>query len=180
MQWRYQKAYFWELLFHHSVASDCLRPHGLQNTRLPCPSLSRSRLLKLMSIYSVMTSNHLILCHPLSSCYRSFPATGSFPMSRLFTSSGQIIGASASVLPENIQGWFPLGWTGWVSLLSKGLSSLLQHHSSKASILPCSAFFMVQFSHLYMTIGKSTALTIQSLSAKRYLCFVIRCLGKVN
>ena len=70
----------------------------------------------------------------------------------------------------------------WLSLpaVQGTLKSLLQHHSSKTSILPSSAFFMVQFSHLYMTIGKNTALTIQTLSAKRYLCFVIHCLGKVN
>ena len=93
-----------------------------------------------------------------SFCLQSFPASGSLPMSQLFTSGGQSIGASASVLPMNIQGWFPLGLTDLI-LLSKGLSSLLQYHSSKASILWCSAFFMVQLSHLYMTTGKTTALT---------------------
>ena len=68
--------------------------------------------------------------------------------------------ASASVLPMNIQDWFPLGLTGWISLQSKGtLKSLLQHHSSKASILQCSAFFVVQLSHPYMTTGKTIALT---------------------
>ena len=67
--------------------------------------------------------------------------------------------ASASVPPINIQDWFPLEWTGWISLQSKGLSSLLQHHSSKASILWCSAFFMVHLSHPYKTTGKTTALT---------------------
>ena len=77
---------------------------------------------------------------PFSSHLQSFPASGSFPMSQFFASDGQSIGvsASASVLPMNIQDWFPLGWTGWVSLLSKGLKSLLQHHSSKALILQCS------------------------------------------
>ena len=88
-------------------------------------SISNSwRLLKLMSIESVMPSNHLILCHPLSSCLQSFPASGSFPMSQLFTSGGQSIGvsASASVFLMNIQDWFPWGLTGWISLLSKGLS----------------------------------------------------------
>ena len=75
-----------------------------------------------------------------------------FPTSRLFASGGHSIGASASVLPMNIQGWFPLGKTGLISLSSK---SLLQHHSSKASMLQCSALFMVQLSHLYMTTGKT-------------------------
>ena len=105
---------------------------------------------------------------PFSSCSQSFPASGSFPMSWLFTSGGQSIGASASasVLPMNIQGWFPLGLTGLISLLSKGLSRVLQHHNSKTSILCHSAFFMVQLSHLYMTIGKTIALTIQTFIGK--------------
>ena len=74
-------------------------------------------LLRLMSIESMMPSTHLILC-----CPQSFSASGSFPMSHLFESGGQSIGASASVLPMNIQGWFPLGLIGLISLLSKGLS----------------------------------------------------------
>ena len=116
---------------------------------------------KPMSIESVMPSKHLILCRPLSSCPQSFPASGSFPVSQLFTSDGQSIGVSAlaSVLPMNIQDWSPLGSIGWISLQSKGLKSLLQHHSSKASILQCSAFFIVQLSHPYMTTGKTIALT---------------------
>ena len=68
------------------------------------------------------------------------------------------VSASTSVLPVNIQYWFPLGWTGWISLQSKGLSSL-QHRSSKASVVQCSDFFVVQFSHPYMTTGKTIALT---------------------
>ena len=85
---------------------------------------------------------------PFSSCPQSFSASESFPMSQFFESGGQSIGvsASASVLPMNIQSWFPLGWTGLISLLSKGHSSLLQDHSSRTSVLQCSAFFMVQLS----------------------------------
>ena len=81
-------------------------------------------LLRLISVESVMPSNHLILFHALSSCLQSFPVSGSFPVSWLFASGGQSIGtsASASILPRNIQSWFPLGWTGWISLQSKGLS----------------------------------------------------------
>ena len=122
-------------------------------------------LLKFMSIESVMSSNHLILCRPLLLLPSIFPASGSFQMSQLFASGGQSIGASASasVLPMNIQDWFPLGWTGWISLQSKGLSGVsrvsVQHHSSKASILQCSVFFIVQLSYLYMTTGKIIALT---------------------
>ena len=97
----------------------------------------------------------------LSSCPQSFPASRSFPVILLFTSGGQSIGASASasVLPMNIQGWFPLGLTGLTSFLSKGPSRVLQHCSLKASVLWCSAYSMVQLSHLYMTTGKTIALT---------------------
>ena len=86
-------------------------------------------LLKLMSIQSVMPSNHLILCRPFSSHLQSFPASGSFPISQLFASGGQSIGASASasVLPVNVQDWFPLGWTGWISLHSKGLTRVFSN-----------------------------------------------------
>ena len=83
----------------------------------------------------------------------------SFPMNWLFASGGQSIGASALVLPVNIQGWLPLGLTGLTSLQSK-VKSLLQHHNSKASILWHSAFFMVQLSHPYMTTRKTIALII--------------------
>ena len=84
--------------------------------------------------------NHFILCHPFSSCLQSFPASGSFQISQFFTSGGQSIGvsASASVLPMNIQDWFPLGWTGWISLLSKGLSRVFptpQFKSINSSVL---------------------------------------------
>ena len=120
-------------------------------------------LLKLMSIESVMPSNHLI-CHPFT-CPQSFLASMSFPMSWLFASGGPSIGisASASVYPMNIQGWFPSGLTGLISFAAQEtLKSLLQHHSSKASILQCSDFFIVQFSYPYMTIGKTVDLTRQT------------------
>ena len=109
-------------------------------------------------------------CHPTISssvlpfypCLQSFPASGSFPVTQFSTSGGQSIGVwvSASLLPMNIQDWFPLGWTSLISLQSKGLSRVFfQHHSWKASILQCSAFFIVQLSHPYMTTGKTIALT---------------------
>ena len=115
-----------------------------------------------------MPSNHLILCRPLLLLPSIVASIGSFQMSQLVTPGGQSFGvlASASVLPMNIQDWFPLGWTGWISLLSKGLSSLLQHYSSKALILLHSAFFIVQLSHPYMTIGKTTALTRRTYVGK--------------
>ena len=115
------------LLFSHSVALASLRPHGLQHSSPPCPSLS-----------SRVRSNSCPLslwCHPTISssvipfsCSQSFQAWGSFPVSWLFTSGWQSVGASASVLPMNIQGWFPLGLTGLISLLvQRTLRSLLQH-----------------------------------------------------
>ena len=95
-------------------------------------SITSSRSsLKLMSIESVTPSNHLFLCHPLL-LLQSFPASRSFLMSPFFASGGQSVGvsASASVLPMNIQDWFPLGWTGWISLLSKGLTiKSVQYHN---------------------------------------------------
>ena len=98
---------------------------------------------------------------PFSSHFQSFPASGSFLLSQFFISGGQSIEASAlaSVLRMSFQDWFPLGWTGWISLQSKGLSSLLQHHSLKAPVLWCSAFFIVQLLQPYMTTGKTIALT---------------------
>ena len=111
---------------------------------------------------------------PFSSCLQYFPASGYFPVSQFFASGGQRIGvsASASVLPMNIQDWFPLHWAGWISLPSKGLKSLLQHHSSKASILWCSAFFIVELSYPYRTTGKNIALTRWTFVGKvTYLLF---------
>ena len=115
--------------FSCSVVSNSLRPHGRQHTRLPCPSPTPG-------VYS----NSCPLswwCHPtisssvvpFSSHLQSFPASGSFPMSQSFASGGQSIGASASasVLPMNIQDWFPLGWTGRISLQSKGLSRVFSN-----------------------------------------------------
>ena len=115
--------------FSCSVMSDSLRLHGLQHARPPCPSPTPG-----------VDSNSCPLsrwCHPtisssvapFSSCLQSFPASGSFQMSQFFTSGGQSIGvsASASVLSMNIQNWFPLGWTGWISLQSKGLSRVFSN-----------------------------------------------------
>ena len=137
--------------FSCSVMSDSLWPHGLQHTRLSCPSPTPG-------VYSNSCPSSL-WCHPtisssvvpFSSRLQSFPASGSFQMSQFLALCGQSIGvpASASVLPMNIQDWFPLRWTGWISLQSKRLSSLLQHHSSKASIFWHSAFFIVQLSSIH-------------------------------
>ena len=146
--------------FSRSVLSDSATPWTATGQASLSITNSQS-LLKLTSIESVMPSNHLILFCPLSSCPQSFPASGSFQISQFFTSGGQSIGVSAlpSILPMNIQDCFPLGQTEWVSLQSKGLQSLLQHHSSKVIIIWCSAFFTVQLLHPYLTTGKISALT---------------------
>ena len=112
------------LLFSLSVMSCSLQPHGVQHTRLSRPSLSPwvcSNSVPLSQWCHSTVSSSITL---FSSCRQSFPASGSFPKNGLFTSCGQRIGASASVsvLPMRIQGWFPLGLTGWISMQSKGLS----------------------------------------------------------
>ena len=116
----------------------------------------------------IQPSRSLII--PFTSFLQSFPTSGSFPVSWLFTSSSQSTEAStsASLLSMNIQDWFPLVLTGLISLQSKGLSlkSLLQQHSLKASVLQHSAFFMAQLSHSYMTTGKTRALTRQTFVGK--------------
>ena len=123
------------------------------------------QLPELTQIHVHWVSDAIQPSHPLSSPSpptQSIPASGSFQMRQFFTSGGQSIGvsASASVLPMNIQDWFPLELTGWTSLQSKGLSkSLFQHHSSKASIIWWSSFFMVQLSNPCVTTGKTIALT---------------------
>ena len=146
--------------FSRSVVSDSLQPHGLQYARLPCPSptpgpCSHSCLSSWWWHPTISTS-----VIPFSSHFQSFPASGSFPVSQFFTSGGQRTGASASasVLPMNIQDWFPSEWTRWISLQSKGLSRVF-FNTTKASIRQHSAFFTVQLSHPYMTTGKLVALT---------------------
>ena len=139
--------------------SDSLWPHGLKHARSPClsptPRIYSNSCPLSQWCHSTISSFVVPFSH-----LQSFPASGSFPRSQFLLSSGQSIGvsASASVLPMNIQDWFHLGWTGWIFLQSKGLSRVFSH-SSKALILQCSAFFVVQLSHLYMTTGKSKALT---------------------
>ena len=123
--------------FSHSVMSDSLKPHGLQHARLPCPlptpgAYSNSCPSSQWCYPTISTS-----FSPFSFQSQSFPGSGSFQMSQFFPSCGQSIGvsATASVLPMNIQDWSPLGWTGWISLQSKGLSvvfsnATVQKHQS--------------------------------------------------
>ena len=120
----------WEklLLSSRSVVSHSLRPHELHHARLPCPpSLGTcSNSCPLSRWCNPTTSSSVV---PFSSCLQSFPASGSFPVSQFFTSGGQSIGASASasILPMNIQGWFPLGLTGLISLQFRGLSRVFSN-----------------------------------------------------
>ena len=151
--------------FSRSVVSDSLRPHEPQHARPPCPSqtpgVHPNPCPSSRWCHPTISSSVI----PFSSCTQSFPASGPFQMSQLFASGGQSIGVSAStsVLPMNSQDWSPLGWTGWISLQA---NSLLQHHSSKASILRRSAFFTVQLSHQYLTTGKTIALTRRTFVGK--------------
>ena len=149
--------------FSRSVVSDSLRPHEPQHARPPCPSPTPG-----------VHPNPCPLnqwCHPtilssailFSSCSQSFPASGSFQMSQLFASGGQRIGVSAStsVPPMNIQYWSPLGWTGCISLQSKGLSIVFSN-----TIVQKHQIFIVQLSHPYMTTGKTIALIRQTFVGK--------------
>ena len=174
--------------FRHSVVSDSLQHHRLQHTMLPCPSstprtcsnsspLSRWCHSTILILISSNRFNHVI---PFSSCLHSFPASGSFPMSQFFASCGQSIGASgsASVLPKNIQDWFPLGLTSLISLLSKGLSRVFSNTTVQKY-----QFFGTQPSlwsnspiHAWL-LEKSKLWLHRTFSVKWCLCFLIFCLG---
>ena len=147
-------------LFSHLFMSDFLRPHGLRHARLPCPSPSPrtcSNSCSLSRWYHPTISSSVVPFY-----LQSFPASGSFPVSCSHQVATIGDSASASVLPMNIQNWFPLGWTGWISLQSK---NPLQHRSSKASIIRCWAF-TVQLSHPHITTGKAIALTRRTFVGK--------------
>ena len=149
--------------FSRSVMSDSLQPHWLQHTRPPCPSPTPGAYSNSCPLSQWCHSTISSSVIPFSSQPQSFPASGSFLMNQFFPLGGQSIGVSAStsVLPMNT----PLGLISFrrdlLDLLTvQGtLKSLLQHHSSKTSILQCSAFFIVQLSHPYMTTGEIIALT---------------------
>ena len=157
----------YEFQFSCSVVSDSLRPHGLQYTRLPCPSPTTG-------VYSNSCPSSW-WCHPtisssvvlFSSHLQSFPASGSFQMS-LHIRQPKYGSFSFSISPSNEYSGLISFKMDWLDLLAvQGtLKSLLQHHSSKASILQCSAFFIVQLSHPSMTAGKTIALTRQTFVGK--------------
>ena len=152
-EWMNNNKYIYQI--SSSVVSDSLRPHESQHDRFPFPSPTPG----------VHSDSHPSSqrCHPaisssvvpFSSCPQSLPASQSFPMSQHFTWGGQSTGVSAlaSFLPKKFQGWSPSEWTDLLAVQGT-LKSLLQHHSSKASILWCSALFTVQLSHPYITLEK--------------------------
>ena len=145
-------------------------------------SITHSRsFLKLMSIKLVMPSNHLFLCHPLLHLPSIFSGIRDFSKQSVLPirwSKYWSFSFSISQSFNEHSGQISLGWIGWISLQSKGpLKNLLQHHSSKASILQCSAFFIVQLSHPYTTTGKNIALTRQTFMAKKCPCLLICYLG---
>ena len=144
--------------------SDSLQPHGLQHARSPCPSPTPQSLLKLMSIESVMPSNHLVLCHPLLLPPSIFPSIGVFSNeSVLHIRWPKYWSFSVSISPSNeYSGLISFNIDCFDLLALQGiLKNFLQHNNLKTSILLCSGFFMIQLSH-YMTTRKTVALTIQT------------------
>ena len=172
------------LLFSHSVVSDSLQPHGLQHARLPYPSPSPRVCSNSCSLSQWCHPTISSSAVPFSSCLQSFPASGSFLMSWLFASGGQSIGASVSpsVLPMNIQDWFPLGLTDLISLQAKELSrvfsnTMVQKHqfknknnnNKKTKSINSSALSLLYsptLTSIHETTRKTTVLTIWTLSAK--------------
>ena len=146
--------------FSCSVVSDSLWSHWMQHARLPCPSPNSQNLLKLMSIESVVPSNHLVFCRPLLLLPSIFPSITVFSKHRSLHQAAKYWSFSFSISPSNEYSeliFFTVDWFGLLAV--QGTLRNLQHHSSKASILWCSAFFIVQLSHPYMTTGKTIALT---------------------
>ena len=163
--------------FSLSVMSDFLQPHELQHTRLPCPSSTPgaySNSCPLSQWCHPTISSSVV---PFVSCLQSFPASGSFQMSLCLTSGGQSIGVSAAVpiLPKNIQDWFPLGWTGWISLESKGLSRVFSNTTVQKQQFFSTQLSLQSNSHPYMTTGKT--LTRWTFVGKVISLLLIGCLG---
>ena len=159
--------------------SDSLWPQGLQHARPPCPSQTPRVYPNsyALSWWCHPTISSFVV--PFSSCPQSFPALGSLQMSQFFPSGGQSIGvlASTSVLPMNTQDWSPLGWTGWISLQSKGLSRVFSNNKFKSNNSWHSAFFIVQLSQPDMTTGKTIALTRRTFVGKVMSLLLSCCLG---
>ena len=153
---------FSSVQFSHSVVYDSLRPHESQHTRPPCPSPTPGVHPNScpLSWWCHPTISSSVI--PFSYCCKSFPPSGSFPMSQLFTWGGHSIGVSdsTSVLPMNTQDWSPLGWTGWISLQAKGLSRVFSNTTvQKHQFLGAQLSSQSNSHNPYMTTGKSIALT---------------------
>ena len=156
--------------------SDSLQPQGLQHSRLPCPSPTPGVCANSCPLnwwWHPTISSSVV---PLSSCLQSFPALGSFLMSQLFASCGQNIGVSAStsVLPMNIQGWFPLGLTGLISMQSKGLSRVFSNTTVQKHQFFSTQPSLWSNSHIHTWLLEKPS---WPLSAQWWLCFLIRYLG---
>ena len=144
--------------------SDSLRPHGLQHARHPCPSPTPgvySNSCPSSQWCDPTISSSVI---PFSSCRESFPASGSFPMSQLFESGGQSTGVSAlaSVFPMNTQDWSPLGWTGWISLQSKGLSRVFSNTTAQKHQFFSAQLSLWSNSHIHTSIQENIILDLES------------------
>ena len=163
--------------FSHSVLSNSSRPHGLQNNQASLSITNSQSLLKLMSIESVMPSNHLILRPPFSSCLQSFPASGEsvlhirWPKYWSFSFSISPSSEYSGLISFRIDWFDPLAVQGT-------LKSLLQYHISKASVLQHSTFFIVQLSHPYMTTGKTIALIRRTFIGK-VMCLFFNILSRL-
>ena len=153
--------------FSHSVMSDSLQSYALQHTRLPCPSPTSRTYSNLCpsSQWCYTTISYSV--DPFSSHLQSVPTSGSFLMSQFFTSWPKYWSFSFNISPSNEYSGMISFRIDWLDLLAvQGTLKSLQHHSTKASLLWCSTFFMVQLSHPYMTTGKTIALTWWTLLAK--------------
>ena len=167
MVWKYP-THMSLLLFSYLVVSNSLQLHGLQHTRLPCPSLSPRVCSNSCPLSQRCRPTISSSGAPFSSCPQSCPASRSFPISQLFESGGQSVGDSASILPMNIQGWFPLGLTGLISLQSKGLwrafsNTTVQFFGAQP--------FLLSTSHICTWLLEKPQLWLKCL------CFLICCLG---
>ena len=154
--------------FSRLVMSDSLRPHGVQHARPPCPSPTPGACLNSCPSSQWCHPTISFFVTPFSSCLQSFPESGSFPINQFFPSGRQSISFSFSISPSNEYSGLISFRMDWLDLLAvQGtLKSLLQYHSSKASNLRHSAFFIIQLSHPYMTTGKAIALTRQTFVSK--------------
>ena len=146
--------------FSHSIMSDSLQPHELQHTRLPSPSPTPGIHPNLCPSSQWCHPANSCSVVPFSSCPQSFPASGSFPMSQLFAWSGQSTGvsASASVLPMNTQDWSFLGWTGWISLQSKGLSKVFSNTTVQKNQFFSAQLSLLSNSHIHNDYWKNHSL----------------------